>query len=310
MSIVVTGASGFIGGAVARALAARGADVLSIGRTDPGIDGVSHLDWDLRETAPQALAARSAGIEALVHAAALVADWGEATAFHEVNVAGTRRLLDALPRARVVHLSSTEVYDPRADHEGLYEEGGPIGADGYLSDYARSKAAAEAVVQRVHPQAAILRPAPVYGPGDTHWFPAFARRIRRGVLRLPAAHGRLTSLTHIDNAVTAVLAALGRSHAAGPINVADPHPYELRQALNTYMARAGMAPVRIEEQPADLAMIRAWAAERRARTLRRGRRAPHTTRVAVARLSRGRSYDVTRLRTVLGVEPCQELAPR
>ncbi len=313
MSIAVTGASGFIGSAVVRALTARGAQVLSIGRTNPDIDSVPHIDWDIRRPAPQAVHDRASKVAAVVHCAALVDDWGPAEDFHAVNVAGTRHVLDAFPRARFVHMSTTAVYDPHTEHSELYEEAGPVDANRYLGEYGRSKANAESVVARVHPQAAVLRPAPVYGllpagvPGDRHNVPYLQRRIHKGVLQLPAAPARTLSLAHIDNVVSATLAALSRSWAHGPVNIADPTPYDLRHALNTYMARAGMEQVHFETQAADLARLRAFFGEKRRRP---GGKRPAMTRATVALLTRDRTYAIARLENVLGVEPVQGLAPR
>lgn len=281
--------------------------MLSVGRTNPQIDAVAHLDWDLTRSVPDTVLDRAHRVRTVIHCAAHVDIWGTAETFHDVNVAGTRRALDVFRQARFIHMSSTDVYDPRAEHSSLYEEAGPVSQDRYVENYGRTKAQAEAVIQRVRPQSVLLRPAPAYGDGDRHNFPFFARRIRNGVLRLPTAASRTISLTHVDNIVAATLGALSHTQASGPINVADPQPYELLSALNTYMARTGQPSVRFETQPSDLAMFKAWMGEKRAHIM--GRR-PDMTRAVIARLSRDRSYDLTRLRSVLEVEPEQRLAPR
>ncbi|PMD02226.1 hypothetical protein CJ199_14790, partial [Brevibacterium paucivorans] len=68
-----------------------------------------------------------------------------------------------------------------------------------------------------------------------------------------------------DNVAAAVLAGLKHPEAYGPINVADPEPYVLRDAINTFMARAGLVPFRFDERAADLALTTAWMREKTGR---------------------------------------------
>lgn len=333
MTVIVTGASGLVGRHVVRALQRRGTPVISVGRAsaapgagagsagpattsassaatgESGLPPVHHVEWDIREDAPvdvQALARRAT---AVVHCARLSADWGSPDEFHAVNTAGTRRVLDTFAHARIVHLSSTAVYGLHEEHAHLYEEAGPLEESRYRDPFARTAALAEAVVTRVHPRALILRPARIYAPGeDDGVFESLTRFSRKGVYELPGGGKVSTMLAHIDTVVEAVLAGLDRPDVRGPVNVADPQPYVLKQALTTYLARTDHPYQPLDERAADLATGRAWLAQRRVKTPTAGNRPTHTV-TEIAAYTKKRTYSLDRLTRLLGVEPAQRLAP-
>jgi len=131
MRIAVTGATGFVGGAIADHLAMSGHHVLSVGRrADAGSLARDYLLWDLAGDAPPP--PELAACDAVVHAAAHVAPWGPEAPFRQVTVAGTQRLLGALdPRARLVVIGTASVYDPNVKHLLARETEGPVAADRY-----------------------------------------------------------------------------------------------------------------------------------------------------------------------------------
>lgn len=152
MRIAVTGAGGFCGAFVARAAAAAGHDIVSVGRR-PGPAGV-HLHWDAADGDYPNLA----GADAVIHLAAAVGDPGPGRVveqrFHRVNVDATARLLDAAAGRTVVHVSSASVYAPGV-HSGPVRENAPIG--GQLTAYGRTKAAGDRLARGYG--AVVLRPA-------------------------------------------------------------------------------------------------------------------------------------------------------
>lgn len=175
MTVVITGATGLIGSRTLAALRERGTPVVSVGRTNPRVDGVRHVDWDLSDDAPAEIAEVAARATAVVHCAAVTSDWAPADEVHAVNVTGTRRIADAFPKARLVHLSSTAVYGTDRDHEDLYEEAGPLADRDYRDAYALSKAHAEQVLARVRADALILRPSQAYLPNPEETYPSETR---------------------------------------------------------------------------------------------------------------------------------------
>lgn len=296
MRIAITGASGFIGGRIARALSDDGHDVLSFGRREPG--GLtaalpSYRTWDVTSgTRPLD------GIDALVHCAAAVGQWGAESWYDAVNVRGTRHVLDSLPpTARVVHISSASVY-ARQGSAPLRED---ARLDERLSAYVRTKVEAERLVMASGRPAIVLRPHVVYGPGDTTLWPRVLAARRHGRLRVPGDGRSRISTTHVDNLVDAVRCALRHDAPRGIYNVADADAPTVDALIRTIFERK-QEPVSLRWIPAPLAWVAALAIEAAWRGM--GRTAePPLTRYAVASLAHPCLLSIERARDVLGYVP-------
>ncbi|MBK4347204.1 NAD-dependent epimerase/dehydratase family protein [Lacisediminihabitans changchengi] len=274
----MTGTNGFVGGAVARALAADGHDV----------DAYTRQRWDIT-AGPLSDPAETVKADAVVHCAALADDWAPLDRALRVNVEGTRNVVQSFPGARFVHLSTSSVYDAFAPTITAAESAAPCTR--YLSTYSRSKAEAEAVLPA---DAVVLRPHAVYGSGDTTLLPRVLAGIRRRRLFLPDGARVLHSLTHIDNLVQAVRLSLGGR--PGVYNVADEAPVLLSEVLTELLAKQGRPDVVLRRIPYRTAFAAATVAEKLP-----GR--PRLTRYAVSQLGLERTLDLTAIRTHLGYRP-------
>jgi nucleoside-diphosphate-sugar epimerase len=301
MRIAVTGATGFVGGAIVERLATAGHEVVGLGRQarPPGY-GHRYVAWDLAggEPAPAVLAES----DAVVHAAANVSPWGPDGPFIATTVDGTDRVLGGLsPETRLVVIGSASVYDPRLPHLGAREPEAPVSPDRYLNAYGRAKAAQERLVSGARPDAIVLRPRAIWGPGDRTLLPRILRRIRAGGLPIPGGGRSAVSATHISSVVSAVEAALARPTVHGPVNVADATPTTSAALLRTVAAALGI-PLWIVPVPVGLA----WGAGAVAEavwTVARLPGEPPVSRYAVAALGRPFTLDLTRLHSELGVRP-------
>ncbi len=293
MRVTVTGASGFIGGAVATALADDGHEVTGYGRSPSGWSHpAGRYDvWDLRRTPPAGLARA----DAVVHCAALADDWAPLDAALRVNRDGTRAVVRAFPGARIVHLSSSSVYDAFAPSVRVREDAPP--PTRFLSSYSRSKALAEA--ELAGRDAAILRPHAVYGPGDTTLLPRLLGAVRRGRLVLPGGGRALHQLTHVDHLVDAVRLALAPGAPGGVYNIADASPRPLAEVVDEFLRRRRV-DARITGIPTRAAFALAGALEGVAHAT--GGR-PRLTRYAVSQLGFERTYDLGAARSLLGYRP-------
>lgn len=291
MRIAVTGASGFIGGAVATALADAHHDVTGFGRT---LHGWSHplaryRVWDITE----GVLLGDRDFDAVVHCAALADDWASLADAMRINRTGTRHVLASFPHARVVHLSTSSVYDAFTPTVLARESEAPVAR--FLSSYAESKTFAELEVMGT--DAVILRPHAVYGPGDTTLLPRVLAAVRYGRLVLPEGARVLHSLTHIDHLVEAVRRALRGPR--GVYNIADAEPVLLSEVIAEFLERRGVR-ARIVGMPYPAALRAAALAEGAARI--RGAR-PRVTRYAVSQLGLERTLDLTAARERLGFRP-------
>ncbi|GLZ50265.1 NAD-dependent epimerase [Actinomycetospora sp. NBRC 106375] len=295
MRIAVTGASGFVGGAVCRAAVGAGHEVRALGRrphVDPEhVAGAGYRAHDLTDGPPDL-----AGADVVVHAAGAASDALPAQAHWDAHVAGTRAVLAGLPaHARLVHLSTASVYDPRRPTVRAREDAAPGPA--YPDGYGAAKAAAERLVRATRPDAVILRPHAVYGPGEATLLPRLLAAVRAGRLVVPGRGPRAISLTRIDTLVGAVLALL--DGPGGTYNVADAEPVELLTTLTAVLAARGVR-VRTFSLPVPLAHSIAIIAEATARICGTS---PVLSRYAVRHVARERTLDVTTLRDRSGYDP-------
>ncbi len=174
MEALVTGATGFIGGHVARDLAANGWQVRCLARDGSPraqLEGVA-LRWvsgDVRD--PESLRAAMRGCDAVFHAAAYYALWGPAGDFDAINVQGTRNVLEAARAEgvrRVVYTSSVACIGQAAPGGAADEDTIATPAD-LCGDYKRTKFEAERVAldaAAAGQEVVIVNPAAVIGPGD------------------------------------------------------------------------------------------------------------------------------------------------
>jgi nucleoside-diphosphate-sugar epimerase len=299
MRVAVTGASGFVGGAVCRALAERGHEVLACGRrpwvAPEHLGGAPYRSWDITagplEGAPET--------DAVVHCAGAVTDWGPAGGFFATHVHGTRNVLASFPGARFVHVSTASVYDPYRPTVLAAEDRAPVRR--YLNGYGASKAAAERAVLGSGARAVILRPHAVYGPGDTTILPRILSAVRGPVLPAVGDGRQRISMTSIGNLVQGCLLAVGGPVDRGVFNIADAEPITLDHALRSVLAERGLSA-----RPAYLPLRAVWplaSAVEGVFLLAGSRRPPRLTRYALGHLAVERTLDLSAARDRLGYDP-------
>jgi nucleoside-diphosphate-sugar epimerase len=299
MIVAVTGASGFAGGRILAHLARLGHTVLAFGRRPPAaFDGHAHAAyraWDLT-LGP---VADAPAVDAVVHCAAVVDDWGAFDRLYAANVIGTRHALASFPGApQFIYLSTSSVYERRTAGVPITED---AATGGFLNAYAQTKYLGELAVRASGRPAIVLRPHAIYGPGDTVLLPRLLAARRLGRL-LAVGDGRnRVSLTSVDNLAHAVECALNRRFAFEVFNIADPLAASVDEVLRALL-RALDLPERTQYIPTRLAWPLAALLERLYRLVR-APRPPLLTRYVVALMSQEHTLDISRARARLGYRP-------
>ena len=238
--IVVTGATGFVGGALTTALRTEGRRVVTVRRSGyaPGDDervvsGIDEwTDWT----------ARLDGVRTVVHCAARVHQMREGPAefeeYRRVNVLGTLRLAEASASAgaeRFVFLSSIKV---TGDVTAPGQRFGPETPCRPLDAYGRSKAEAEdalrAFADRSGVQVVIVRPTLVYGPGAKGNIDRLLWLLRHRIPMPLGAIGNRRSVTGLTNLVDFLRVCVDHQAAAGrTFVVSDDGVLSTTQVLRT-----------------------------------------------------------------------------
>jgi dihydroflavonol-4-reductase len=220
MRVFLTGATGFVMGAVARTLRARGDEVAALVRSsgrghELAALGCELVEGDIVEFGQKA-ADRLGTCDALVHGAAIYeigVSVARRRAMEETNVTGTRRVLEAARAAgvrRVVYVSTIAAFGNTR---------GAIVAEGHEAT-ASPTSAYEDTKRRAHEIAlgfaaaglplVIVQPGQVYGPNDHSEVGANLRALASGKLRYRALGGVGLNFVHVDDLADGIARALDR----------------------------------------------------------------------------------------------------
>jgi nucleoside-diphosphate-sugar epimerase len=309
---LLTGATGFIGGHLARRLLDDGYAVRCLVRASSDTSRLQGLDVEIAHgdlTSAGSLTSAADGCDYVLHCGALVSDWATRAEIAAVNVAGTRMLLDAAVAAsvrRFIHFSSTDVYGypERADVEETYT------ATRFRNWYAQTKLQAEAEVRHIERTRAldtvILRPATVYGPGSRDVIGEIAQAIAGRHMLLIDGGRPLAGLCYIENLSDAAMLALRHDAAPGnAFNVSDGLEITWRQLTDGLADGLGCPRVRWSI-PYWLASAIGFSMEHAYRLLRQstGLSTPALlSRQAVQVLGKNQQFSNRKLQETLGWEP-------
>ena len=282
--IIVTGAAGFIGHAVAHHLLARGESVIGVDvvndyydpalkearlATFEGHDRFSFVRCDIADAATIAKLVKDNGVRRVVHLAAQAGvrySIENPFAYERSNLAGHLSVMEACRHApdfeHLVYASSSSVYGDK-----------PMGGEGFTEDepamspvslYAATKRACELMSQSYatlygFPQTG-LRFFTVYGPWgrpDMAYF-SFTQKILKGESIEVFGNGKMArDFTYIDDIVDGIIGALDNPPARGEhrvLNIGDSHPVGLMEMIETLEKAIGREAVKVMRpmQPGDV----------------------------------------------------------
>jgi nucleoside-diphosphate-sugar epimerase len=237
--LLITGATGFIGGRLAESAVDRGVPAVALVRRWSSAARLARLpirmvQGDILE--PASVRAAMAGCDAVVHCA--VDNRARGADHRAASAEGTRNVMQAaldLGVRRAIHLSSIAVHGYRAAPDAATEEGAYVDAG---DDYCEGKKAAELVALRYHREhgvpVTVLRPTIVYGPFGSESVET-ATLLRRGRMTLVNGGTGICNALYVDNLIDALWLALENDSVAGHVfHISDAEPVTWREFIEPH----------------------------------------------------------------------------
>ncbi|RWU22271.1 3-beta hydroxysteroid dehydrogenase [Pseudomonas alkylphenolica] len=313
MRILVTGASGFIGGRFARFALEQGLDVRVNGRRAEGVEhlvrrGAQFIPGDLSD--PELARRLCQGVDAVVHCAGAVGNWGRYQDFYQGNVVVTENVVEACLKEhvrRLVHLSSPSIYFNGRSQLNIREEQVPRR---FHDHYGATKYLAEQKVfgaQEFGLEVLALRPRFVTGAGDVSIFPRLLQMQRKRRLAIIGNGLNKVDFTSVQNLNEALLSALFADEDAlgQAFNISNGHPLPLWDVVN-YVMRQMHLPQVNRYRSYGLAYTAA-ALNEGACMLWPGRPQPTLSRLGMQVMSKDFTLDISRARQLLNYRPTVSL---
>ncbi len=248
---VVTGATGFVGSSLVKALVDVGGEVYALARpsSDPERLSNKSVTWMVADvTQPETLHGLFEGIDYVIHAAGMLGQAGvEEKEYHKLHVEGTRHVLDEVaatdPSPKVLYVSSPGVLGPIDGPPA--DENTPLAPS---NPYERSKAVAEQLVgvfAAAGLPIVIARPEFIYGPGDTHVLGLF-QAIKQGRFFYIGDGRNTCHPTYISDAVDGMLRCLECGRPGETYHITGPRPVSFRELATTIAQALDVPPPRFQ----------------------------------------------------------------
>jgi nucleoside-diphosphate-sugar epimerase len=252
MKTFLTGGSGFVGGNLVRLLLKTGHSVRALARSQNAQEAVAHLgaspvEGNLADV--KALCAGMSGCDTVFHCAAAMEFWNEARLQEQVNVVGTRNVVNACRKTGVsclVFISAAAVLSAGGPIHALSEKH-PIPPQPFGA-YAQSKAEGERLVLSANSsvlKTVAVRPPAIWGLGDRHLLPEIVRAVQSRHF-LWVNKGRYPYETcHVRNVCEGALLASQKGAGGQAYFLTDTEKTTFREFVTDLLATQGMAPGRL-----------------------------------------------------------------
>ena len=247
MKIFITGASGFVGGAIAKKLKEKH-EVFAMARSSNAVRKIKAVSvTPIMTSLNNVKTSDIDGIDLIIHAAAYVEAWGTRKQYWDINVEGTKQLVEVAKKVGVkkfIHISSeaTLFYgQPMNDIDESYPY--PKKTP-YL--YSETKAAAEKIVIKANQKGTletiVIRPRMIWGPGDQTLLPELTKLIDKGSF-MWINHGKaVTSTVHIDNLVHGISLAIKKGKGGEIYFITDDEIITFKEFLTKLLATQNINP--------------------------------------------------------------------
>ncbi len=311
MKVMVTGGTGFLGGALCKELKKRQYQVSTIARSkaaDLEKNGIEVFYGDL--TDKDFVEKSLSGLDSVIHAAGKPGVWGPYEDYYKNNVVGTENIISGCLKNKIKSLiftSSPSVVFDLKDQNGVNEKEPYL--ESYKAHYPKTKAIAEQLVLKANSgtlATVALRPHLIWGPGDRHLVPRLISRAKIGKMLLIDSGKNIIDTTYIDNAVHGHILAMEKLSPGSNISgkkyfITNGEPMPTADILNAMLKEANL--------PKLTKSVPQWAAYTTGAMLEflytiAGRKdEPIITRFVAKELACSHWFDISAAQKDLGYEP-------
>lgn len=309
--IVVTGASGFLGGRTLKAFKSfyPNAQIVGTGRRSERKTEFESLqcDFESGDLLQQSFCDHLCeSADLIIHCAALSSPWGSYEKFYNSNVQATENLLEAAQRQRVskfIFISTPSIYFTHNDRFLIHEDHDLPSK--LVNNYALTKLAAEKKVLTLNGnqmQTLALRPRAIIGAEDTVIMPRVLKAYEEGKLKIVGNGKNVVDLTCVSNVVEAIRCGVNASEDAygQAYNITDGNPISLWQEINYMLQELELNQVE-KKIPLNVARFAAKLSENWARLTNKDE--PTLTDYGIGILARNFTLDIAKAKEKLDYSP-------
>ncbi|MDC7956289.1 NAD(P)-dependent oxidoreductase [Fusobacterium simiae] len=243
MKILLTGATGFLGKYVIDELKNNNYKIIAFGRNEK--IGQTLIDKDVEfykgniENKEDLLKA-SQNCSAVIHAAALSTVWGKWKNFYNINVLGTKNVVEVCEEKnlKLVFVSSPSIYAGAKDQLNVKEDEAP--KENNLNFYIKSKIMAENLIKSSNLDYTIIRPRGLFGIGDTSIIPRLLDLNKKIGIPLFVDGKQKVDITCVENVAYSLRLALENNKYSREIyNITNDEPIEFKEILTLFFNEIG-----------------------------------------------------------------------
>jgi len=311
MKIVITGGTGFLGKNLAFKLKDMGHEVFALGRNEKigqelKDNSIIFINSTLENK--ETMQAAFTDADTVVHSAAFSSPWGKLTDFYQVNVLGTRNVMELCFENKVkklIHISTPSVYFDFKDEFEITEQ--KVLKTPFASLYTETKFMAEKILDdnlnQKDLQIITLRPRGIFGPGDTTLLPRLISACQKGNLKIIGDGKNIIDLTYVDNVSYAIILCMkDLPHLHGKkINITNDEPINLWPFLTNLMDRLDLN-LNQKKIPYAVAFQLAHGMEKFYKIFKKNQEPP-LTRYSVGLLAKSQTLDINLAKKELGYQP-------
>lgn len=314
-TILLTGATGFLGKYIIKELEKKDVKIIAVGRNEKIGQALNNerclfFKADFSNTEEIEEVFKKYKIDKILHAGALSSAWGKWDDFYKSNVIGTENIAELAKKynvKRLVYISSPSIYSEKRDRLDIKED--EVDETNELNYYIKTKIMSEKILRHYNENGlyvTIIRPRGLIGIGDPSLIPRLLNANKKIGIPIFNEGKNLVDITCVENVAMACVLALEKENINGEVfNITNDEPIEFKTILEKFLKSIDM-PGKYLKLPFNLVYNLAGIIERIYKTLNI-RKEPALTKYTVCTLGFSQTLNINKAKDMLGYKPRKTL---